>query len=248
MRHLKSGRKLGRTAAHRRATMSALSAALINNEKITTTLAKAKELRRFVEPLITRAKNDTNFNRARVFRFLRDKEAITKLFDEIGPMVEDRPGGYTRVIKTGFRSGDGAEMALIELVDYNDVPPETGAKKKKTRRGGRRRGSGKAKGSQAAPKATESESTQAKASKADSTQSQETKQTKEKASAKGSTSTKSESTADQKQTETSKAKTADKKEEKPASDKKASTKASEAKDSPKEDDQSAKDESDKKEE
>ena len=149
MRHLKSGRKLGRTASHRKATMSALSVALIKNEQITTTLAKAKELRTFIEPLITRAKNDTNFNRARVFRFIRDKDAITKLFDEIGPMVADRPGGYTRVIKIGPRSGDGAEMALIELVDYNDVPPETGAKKKKTRRGGRRRGGGKGKAAQA---------------------------------------------------------------------------------------------------
>lgn len=209
MRHLKSGRKLGRKASHRKATLSALSAALIKNEKITTTAEKAKELRSFVEPLITRAKNDTNFNRARVFRYLRDKEAITKLFDEIGPMVESRPGGYTRVIKTGFRSGDGAEMALIELVDYNDVPPETGSKKKKTRRGGRRRGSGKGKAAASSPAADETkqaETEETQSSQKAGTKKQEASESsnKDDAEKKKSSSAKGEPTSQKSDSESTK--------------------------------------------
>ncbi len=136
MRHLNAGRKLGRTASHRKATMRALSVALIKNHRIVTTVAKAKELRRYFEPLVTKAKEDTTHRRRQIFAFLRDKEATTLMFDEIAAVVGDRPGGYTRVIKLGTRSGDGAEIAMIELVDFNDVKPETkGSKKKKTRRG-----------------------------------------------------------------------------------------------------------------
>ena len=140
MRHRKKGKKIGRTSSHRKRTLQALSNALIENKHITTTVAKAKALRPFVEPLITRAKEDTQHNRRQVFRHLQNKEAIQELFDEVSERVGNRPGGYTRVIKLGQRSGDGAELALVELVDYNDVPPaDTGGGGS----GGTRRGSGK---------------------------------------------------------------------------------------------------------
>lgn len=139
MRHRVKGRKLSRTAAHRKATMRALSMALIREHRITTTVAKAKELRGFVEPLITRAKVDSHHNRKQVFSSLQNNDAVTQLFTEIGPKVGDRPGGYTRVIKTGYRQGDAAEMAIIELVDFNDLAPEDtkSTKKKRTRRAGK---------------------------------------------------------------------------------------------------------------
>lgn len=150
MRHLVKGRKLGRTHSHRKSTMRALSIALIKHHRIVTTLAKAKELRSYVEPVITRAKEDNNNNRRVVFSFLHNKEAIKELFDTVAPAVGDRPGGYTRVLRVGTRPGDGAEMALIELVDFNDVKPEGGktSTKKKTRRGRRKK-----------PSNTESETT-----------------------------------------------------------------------------------------
>lgn len=137
MRHLVKGRKLGRTKSHRAATLAALSAALIKEHRIVTTLAKAKELRRFVEPLITKAKEDTSHNRRQVFSKIKDKKAISLLFEEVSDKVGDRPGGYTRVIKMGSRSGDSADMAVIELVDYNDIKPEDSTKKKRTRRSGK---------------------------------------------------------------------------------------------------------------
>ncbi|HKJ30509.1 MAG TPA: 50S ribosomal protein L17 [Balneolales bacterium] len=136
MRHLKAGKGLSRTASHKKATMRALSVALINNRRIVTTLAKAKELRRYFEPLVTKAKKDNSHTRRQIFSFLRDKKAVSLMFDEVAPVVGDRPGGYTRIIKVGTRAGDGAETALIELVDFNDVKPETKSKRKKrTRRG-----------------------------------------------------------------------------------------------------------------
>ncbi len=140
MRHRKKGRKIGRTSPHRKRTLQALSNALIENKKITTTAAKAKELRPFVEPLITRAKEDTEHNRRQVFRHLQNKEMVSELFDEVAERVGDRPGGYTRIIKLGQRSGDGAELALVELVDYNDVKP---ADSSSGGSGGTRRGGGK---------------------------------------------------------------------------------------------------------
>lgn len=139
MRHRKKGNKLGRTNTHRKQTLAALSSALIEHKQITTTVAKAKALRPFVEPLITRAKEDTTHNRKQVMRHLQDKEAITELFGEVADKVGDRPGGYTRIIKLGQRSGDGAELALIELVDYNDIKPAGSS----SGRSGTRRGSGK---------------------------------------------------------------------------------------------------------
>ena len=140
MRHRKKGKKLGRTSAHRKSTLASLSSALIEHKKIRTTVSKAKALRPFVEPLITRAKEDTEHNRRQVFRKLQNKEAIKELFGAVADAVGDRSGGYTRIVKLGRRSGDGAELAMIELVDYNDVQPaSTGG----GGRGGTRRGSGK---------------------------------------------------------------------------------------------------------
>ena len=138
MRHRVKGKGLSRTAAHRKATFRALTKALVKEHRIVTTVTKAKELRRFIEPLITRSKDDNNLNRKIVFAALQDKETVKSLFAEVGPAAGDRPGGYTRVIKIGHRQGDGAEMAVIELVDFNDLQPEgKETKKKKTRRAGR---------------------------------------------------------------------------------------------------------------
>ncbi len=145
MRHQHKGFKLGRTATHRKATLSAMSTALIKHKRITTTHAKAKALRMFVEPLINRAKEDTTHNRRQVFRRLQDKHAVTELFGDVAERVGTRSGGYTRIVKIGQRAGDAAPMAIIELVDYNDIKPEGGrGGRRKTRRSRSRRGSGKA--------------------------------------------------------------------------------------------------------
>lgn len=117
MRHRKSGRKLNRNSSHRKAMYKNMAASLLGHEIIKTTLPKAKELRRVVEPLITLAKEDSVANRRLAFARLRDKEAVGKLFSEIGPQYKERPGGYTRILKCGFREGDKAPMAIIELVD-----------------------------------------------------------------------------------------------------------------------------------
>lgn len=117
MRHRKSGRRLNRTSAHRRAMFRNMAASLVEHEVIKTTLAKAKELRRVVEPLITLAKEDTVANRRLVFARTRSKAAVGKLFTELGPRYQDRPGGYTRILKAGFRVGDAAPVAYIELVE-----------------------------------------------------------------------------------------------------------------------------------
>lgn len=139
MRHRKKGRKLSRKSPHRKKTLMALSTALIENKRIVTTVSKAKELRPYVEPVITRAKEDTQHNRRQAFRYLQDKEAVTELFEDVSEKVNGRPGGYTRIIRLGRRKGDGAEMAMVELVDYNDVPPQDGGG---SGGGGTRRGSG----------------------------------------------------------------------------------------------------------
>jgi large subunit ribosomal protein L17 len=146
---------------------------LIEHKRIQTTLPKAKALRPFVEPLITRAKEDTMHNRKQVFRYLQDKEAIKELFGDVAAQVGDRPGGYTRIIKLGQRAGDGAEMAMIELVDYNDVPPaSTGSSGSRTRRGGgkgRRKSSQQASTTEEAPTQEEAEATEAEATEAEAT-------------------------------------------------------------------------------
>jgi large subunit ribosomal protein L17 len=117
MRHKISGRTFGRTSAHRKATMQAITVALLKHELIKTTLPKAKELRRFAEPLITRAKDDSVHNRRLAFDRLRDRDAVQKLFNELGPRYKARPGGYLRILRCGFRAGDDAPMAYVELVD-----------------------------------------------------------------------------------------------------------------------------------
>ena len=137
MRHNKKFNHLSRTADHRAALLSNLAVALILNQhkRITTTLAKAKALKKYVEPLITRSKNDTTNSRRVVFRYLQNKEAVTELFKEISVKVADRPGGYTRVIKLGTRQGDAAQIAFIELVDYDEnMAKSPKAEAKKTRR------------------------------------------------------------------------------------------------------------------
>ncbi|NBC24225.1 MAG: 50S ribosomal protein L17 [Bacteroidetes bacterium] len=138
MRHGKKHNHLGRKKGHRVALLRNLSIALIEHKRINTTLAKAKALRRFIEPLITKAKVNTTHSRRVVFSQIQSKKAVIELFGPIAAKVGDRPGGYTRVIRTDFRPGDGAEMAMIELVDFNEVyqPAVTSSKKKRTRRGG----------------------------------------------------------------------------------------------------------------
>ena len=120
MRHGKTHNHLGRTNSHRKAMLANMASSLILHKRITTTLAKARELRKYVEPLITKSKNDTTHSRRTVFAYLKDKESTSILFREVAEKVANRPGGYTRILKLENRMGDNAEMALIELVDYND--------------------------------------------------------------------------------------------------------------------------------
>lgn len=127
MRHRNAGRQLGRDAAHRRALMRNLTAALVREELIRTTLPKAKELRQVVEPLITRAKTDSVANRRLTFDRVRDRDTVTKLFNELGPRYQARPGGYLRILKCGLRAGDKAPMAYVELVDRPPRPARTTA-------------------------------------------------------------------------------------------------------------------------
>lgn len=134
MRHNKKFNHLSRTASHRAAMLSNMASSLIMHKRITTTLAKAKALKKYVEPLITKCKNDTTNSRRVVFSYLQDKVAVTELFREIRSKVLDRPGGYTRIIKTGFRPSDGAEMCFIELVDYDENMAKTKKKTSRTRR------------------------------------------------------------------------------------------------------------------
>ncbi|MDE7378587.1 MAG: 50S ribosomal protein L17 [Paraprevotella sp.] len=129
MRHNKKFNHLGRTASHRNAMLANMAISLIMHKRITTTLPKAKALKKYVEPLITKSKNDTTNSRRVVFSYLQDKHAITELFKEISVKVADRPGGYTRIIKTGFRANDNAPMCFIELVDYDENMAKTSVKK-----------------------------------------------------------------------------------------------------------------------
>ncbi|MBN7810383.1 50S ribosomal protein L17 [Algoriphagus sp. H41] len=148
MRHGKKINHLGRTAPHRKAMLSNMATSLILHKRISTTLAKAKELKKFVEPLVTRAKEDTTHNRRVAFSYLKSKEAIKALFGEVIEKVGTRPGGYTRIIKTGFRLGDNAEMCIIELVDFNELMLKDAQPAKKTTRRSRR-GAGAAKATEA---------------------------------------------------------------------------------------------------
>ncbi len=136
MRHNKAINHLGRKSGHRKALLANMATSLILHKRIQTTVAKAKALKMYVEPLITKSKEDTTHSRRVVFSYLKNKEAVTELFRTIAPKIADRPGGYTRVLKTGFRLGDGADMALIELVDFNEAALAAAPKaaKKTTRR------------------------------------------------------------------------------------------------------------------
>ena len=138
MRHGKKFNHLGRTAPHRRAMMANIASSLILHKRINTTLAKAKALRVYVEPLITKCKEDTTHSRRTVFSYLKDKHAVAELFRDVSLKIADRPGGYTRIIKLGNRLGDNAEMAMIELVDYNENLQKSAkvSVEKKTRRSG----------------------------------------------------------------------------------------------------------------
>ncbi len=137
MRHNKANNHLGRKAGHRRLMLANMAASLIKSKRITTTVAKAKALRKYVEPLITKSKSDTTTNRRTVFSYLQDKVAVTELFNVISGKISERPGGYTRIIKLGFRLGDSAETAMIELVDFNEIYVKE-AKKATTRRSRRK--------------------------------------------------------------------------------------------------------------
>ena len=142
MRHGKKFNHLSRTASHRKAMLSNMASSLIEHKRITTTVAKAKALRKYVEPLITKAKDDTTHSRRIVFSYLQDKDSVTRLFNEVAEKVATRPGGYTRIIKTNNRLGDNADMCIIELVDYNELllaeaAPAT--KAKRSRRGGKKK-------------------------------------------------------------------------------------------------------------
>ncbi|GAB1307586.1 50S ribosomal protein L17 [Urechidicola sp. KH5] len=137
MRHGKKFNHLGRKTAHRKAMLANMACSLIEHKRINTTVAKAKALRQYVEPLITKSKEDTTHNRRVVFSYLKNKYAVTELFKEISVKVADRPGGYVRIIKLGNRQGDNAPMAMIELVDYNEIYNPKGKKKKKSTRRGR---------------------------------------------------------------------------------------------------------------
>ena len=143
MRHGKKVNHLGRKTAHRKAMLANMACSLIEHKRINTTVAKAKALKQFVEPLVTKSKEDTTHNRRLVFSKLRNKYAVTELFRDVAVKVADRPGGYTRIIKLGNRLGDNAQMALIELVDYNETY-NTEKKSKSTRRSRRGRGGNKA--------------------------------------------------------------------------------------------------------
>lgn len=154
MRHNKKFNHLGRKTAHRGAMLSNMANSLIMHKRIFTTVPKAKELRKFVEPIITRSKEDTTHSRREVFSLLQSKTAVTELFQTVSQKVADRPGGYTRIIKTGFRLGDNAAMCFIELVDFNEnMLGDGGARKSRTRRSRRKGGAAAAAPAAEAPKA-----------------------------------------------------------------------------------------------
>lgn len=206
MRHGKKFNHLGRKAAHRNSMLANMASSLIEHKRINTTLAKAKALRQFVEPIITKSKEDTTHNRRLAFAQLRQKEAVTELFREVAPKVSTRPGGYTRIIRLGNRLGDNADMAMIELVDFNELY-STDKPEKKTRRSRRGGGGSSSKAKTSEGKSSSEETTKAKASD-------------EKPEAKA----KSESEAQPSSVENQKAKEENKKEEAKATEEKPTTK------------------------
>src|ERR1044071_8614585 len=155
MRHGKKVNHLGRTHSHRAAMLSNMACSLIEHKRINTTIAKAKALRVYVEPILTKSKDDSTHARRTAFSYLKNKEAVSELFRTIAPKIADRPGGYTRIIRTGYRLGDNAEMCMIELVDFNEIYGAGETKKTTTRRS--RRGGSTTGGAKAAPTAEATE-------------------------------------------------------------------------------------------
>jgi len=175
MRHNKNFNHLGRQAGHRKAMLSNMASSLILHKRIETTVAKAKAVRQFVEPLVTRSKEDTTHSRRVVFSYLKQKEAVVELFRTIAPKIAERPGGYTRFLKTGFRLGDGADMCIIEFVDFNEAyttgvapaaaaPVEAKPKTRRSRKKSSEEGDDK-KVAQKAPKSTAAKASAAKGAK-----------------------------------------------------------------------------------
>ncbi|MCI6428205.1 MAG: 50S ribosomal protein L17 [Rikenellaceae bacterium] len=165
MRHNKAINHLGRKSGHRKALLANMATSLILNKRIQTTVAKAKALQSYVEPLITKSKDDSTASRRTVFSYLKSKEAVTELFRTIAPKISERPGGYTRVLKTGFRQGDGADMALIELVDFNEAALASTVKKE-AKKSTRRSRAKKAEAAPAAETPAEAPATEAPATEA----------------------------------------------------------------------------------
>lgn len=180
MRHGKKFNHLGRTKSHRKAMLSNMACSLIQNKRINTTLAKAKALRGYVEPLITKSKDDSTHSRRVVFGHLNDKYAVTELFRDVAPKIANRAGGYTRIIRTGNRLGDNAEMCMMELVDYNEIyGNETAAPKKKARRS--RRGGGSTSNTESTETSAETKETTAEKSTAKKTTEAKSAEVKEEA-------------------------------------------------------------------
>ena len=176
MRHNKNFNHLGRQAGHRKAMLSNMASSLILHKRIETTIAKAKAVRQFVEPLVTRSKEDTTHSRRVVFSYLKQKEAVVELFRTIAPKIAERPGGYTRILKTGFRLGDGADMCIIEFVDFNEAyttgvapaaaaPVEAKPKTRRSRKKSSEEGEEKKVAKTAAPKNTAAKASAAKGAK-----------------------------------------------------------------------------------
>lgn len=181
MRHGRKVNHLGRKTGHRKSMLSNMASSLLLHKRITTTLAKARELRKFVEPLITKSKEDNTHNRRIVFSYLKNKNAVTELFREISVKVADRPGGYTRIIKLGNRLGDNAEMAMIELVDYNTLytNERTPKKTRRSRRGGKSKVTSASESTNNVTNSQQTEAADSAANQSDSDQNAEPENTSE---------------------------------------------------------------------
>ncbi len=214
MRHRKKLNHLGRTSSHRKAMLANMASSLILHKRITTTVAKAKALRIYVEPLITRSKDDSTHSRRMVFSYLKNKYAVSELFREVSPKVADRPGGYTRILRTGNRLGDNADMCIIELVDYNENMLETQKEKKTTAKRSRRGRRGRGAGVADTPAAGQVKETPEKEVKAD--EATATEEVKEEAPAVEEVKEEAPSAEEQKQEET--AVTEEAKEETPSAE------------------------------
>lgn len=229
MRHNKKINHLSRTSAHRKAMLSNMASSLIEHKRITTTVAKAKALRTYVEPLITKAKNDTTHSRRVVFRHLQDKNAVSELFREVAEKVMDRPGGYTRILKTGNRLGDNAEMCIIELVDYNEAMLEAKEEEQKPKRRRRSRRGGSGKKSETTATAEKTETPKAEVKEEKKAEAVETKEAEKTEEVKADEKTASDETSAMQEEAALTAGEEEKKEEAEEKEAKAETKVDEAK-------------------